>query len=430
MNRQLTKRLLLVGLTLSVGGVVEAALGLVGAPQAMVTAPDGFACDGQIFQPAGSTAAVRLYQGTERPGIIAFSKLGPAGPGYNASGVDPKTRYIFAINRNTDHLLRINKAGSVTDLGAIAGLPSGPNYHIGAFDAKGHFYVAGSKTPLYKIDVGKRRVLSRTQLSSPLGKGAGDITYSAGYFWTATAHGKVQRVNPSTGGVSTLRSPAPLSRSKGVEGAFTYGNNDLGFFGNGGTLYRIAVKNPRRAAPTFVVLSSQRVAATRAVDATACFVAPADLAVAKVNPTQVDARGSMSYDIKVANNGPAESSGWTVKDTLPKGLRHPAASSLGCKIFGGQLSCTGGKLAVGGSATVTVTGAAPRSRSGGVRLDNVVTVWGNDPDPKPENNTTAANTKVIAVPLIDPPVGAATSAAVSAFGIGIVRRRRAGKMAC
>ncbi|MFD8396047.1 DUF6923 family protein [Streptomyces sp. NPDC059680] len=422
MNRNLSRRLLAIALT--VGGVSGGVLGLAAAPQAVAAAPDGFACDGQIFQSAGSTSAVGLYQGTERPGTITFSKLGPTGPGYNAIGVDPKTQYIFAMNRNTDHLLRINKMGSITDLGAVAGLPDKPNYYIGGFDSEGNLYVAGDNTPLYKIDPGQRKVVSSAALSSPLGKGAGDITYSAGYFWTATADGKVQRVG-TTGKVTNFSSPVPPSASNGVGGAFTYGNNDLGFFDNGGTLYRIAVQNPGSAAPTFTLLSSQKAVAAGAVDATACFVARADLQVVKVAPAQVQAGETVTYDITVTNNGPAPSSGWTVKDTLPEGLQNPATSRPGCQILNGQLSCTGGKLAVGDSATITVTGTAPQP--GGVRLDNSVTVAGNDPDPNPENNTSVVTTNVMTVPLIDSSVGAGTAAAVSAVGICVMRRRRSAR---
>ncbi|WP_129312322.1 DUF11 domain-containing protein [Streptomyces sp. L2] len=420
MNRNLSRRLLTIALT--VGGVVEGALGLAVAPHAMAAAPDGFACKGQIFQPAGSTTAVRLYQGTEGQGVITFSKLGPTGPGYNASGVDPKTRYVFVMNRDTDHLLRINETGSVTDLGAVAGLPHKPNYYIGGFDSKGYYYVAGNDTPLYKIDVSKRKVVSKIPLSSPLGKGAGDITYSSGYFWTATAKGKIQRINAATGKVADFFSPVPMSAGKGVGGAFTYGNNDLGFFDNGGKLYRIAVKSPGSSAPTFTLLSSQNAAAGSAVDATACFLAHADLKVTKTHQTEVNAGGAVTYTITVTNNGPSTSSGWTVRDTLPRGLQNPVTSSPGCQILNRQLSCTGGKLAVGDSTTITVTGTAPRP--GGVRLDNIVTVWGNDPDPLPQNNTTAASTRVIPIPLIDPSVGAVTAGAVSAVGMGFVRRRR------
>ncbi|MER6529092.1 DUF11 domain-containing protein [Streptomyces sp. NPDC001508] len=396
-------------------------LGLLGAPHAFAApASDGFECDGQIFQSAGSTSSVKLYTGTVGPGTVSFSPLGPTGPGYNAIGVDPDTQYIFAMRRDNNHLLQINNTGAVKDLGPIAGLPSTANYYIGGFDKAGDFYIAGNGTPLYKVDTKQRKVVSETKLSAPLGGGVGDITYASGFFWSATIDGVIQRINPTTGKVDNFSGMVPAAK-QGYGGAITYGNNDLGFFDNGGTLYRIAVQNPGNAAPTFTLVSSQEAAAASAVDAAACFVARADLEVVKVGPLKVNQGDPVEYTITVMNNGPADSSGWTVNDTLPAGLQNPSTPTPGCTIDGSQLSCTGGALAVGKSATITVKGTAPVP--GGVTLDNVATVRGNDPDPKPENNTSKTTTEVD-VPLIDPAVGTATAAGLGALGTVILRRRR------
>lgn len=419
MNRRLTRRLLAGALTVS--AVTGGSLGLLGAPQALAApASDGFECDGQIFQSAGSTSQVKLYTGTVGPGTVSFSPLGPTGPGYNAIGVDPDTQYIFAMRRDNNHLLQINNKGAVTDLGAIAGLPNTANYYIGGFDKAGDFYIAGNKTPLYKVDTKERKVVSQTKLSAPLGDGVGDITYASGYFWSATIDGVIQRINPTTGKVDNFSGMVPATK-QGYGGALTYGNNDLGFFDNGGTLHRVAVKNPGNAAPTFTLVSSQESAAASAVDATACFVARADLSVVKVGPKWVPQGAPVKYTITVLNNGPADSSGWTVNDTLPDKLQNPSTPTPGCTIEGLQLSCTGGALAVGKTAEITVEGTAPVP--GGVWLDNIATVRGNDPDPKPENNKSTTTTEV-AVPLIDPAVGAATAVGIGALGTVILRRRR------
>ncbi|MFJ5841800.1 DUF6923 family protein [Streptomyces shenzhenensis] len=396
-------------------------LGLL-APQAVAApAADGFECDGQIFQSAGSTSSVKLYTGTVGPGTVDFSPLGPTGPGYNAIGVDPDTQYIFAMRRDNNHLLQINKTGTVKDLGAIAGLPSTTDYYIGGFDKAGDFFIAGNETPLYKVDIKQRTVISKTTLSAPLGGGVGDITYASGFFWSATIDGFIQRIDPASGKVDNFSGMVPATK-QGYGGAFTYGNNDLGFFDNGGTLNRIAVKNPAAAAPTFTLVSSQEAAAASAVDGAACFVARADLQVIKVAPLEVDEGAPVSYQIVVTNNGPADSSGWTVNDTLPTLLQNPTTSTPGCTITGSQMSCTGGALPVGESATITVTGMAPIP--GGVTLDNTVTVRGNDPDPKPENNESKTTTEVVPVPLVDPAVGAAAVAGAGALATVVLRRRR------
>ncbi|MEU6610952.1 DUF11 domain-containing protein [Streptomyces shenzhenensis] len=395
-------------------------LGLLVAPQAVAAASDGFECDGQIFQSAGSTTSVKLYTGTVGPGTVDFSPLGPTGPGYNAIGVDPETQYIFAMRRDNNHLLQINKTGTVKDLGAIAGLPSTTDYYIGGFDKAGDFYIAGNETPLYKVDIKERKVVSKTTLSAPLGGGVGDITYAHGFFWSATIDGFIQRINPTSGKVDNFSGMVPATK-QGYGGAFTYGNNDLGFFDNGGTLNRIAVKNPTNAAPTFTLVSSQEAAAASAVDGAACFVARADLGVVKWAPAEVMEGDQFTYKITVTNHGPADSSGWTVNDTLPALFRNPTTSTPGCTIDGSQLSCTGGALAVGDSATIEVTGTAPVP--GGITLDNRAIVRGNDPDPVPGNNESPATT-VVNTPLIDPAVGAATVAGAGALATVVLRRRR------
>ncbi|MDN3026005.1 DUF11 domain-containing protein [Streptomyces sp. S.PB5] len=397
------------------------ALGL-GAPYAAAAAaPDGFACDGQIFQSAGSNTEVRLYTGAQGPGTISFSPLGKKGRGYNAMGVDPTSRSIFAIRRGDNHLLRINKTGALKDLGTITGLPGNHNYYIGGFDKAGEFYVAGYKTPLYKVDVKARKVVGQKKLSSPLRKGVGDIAIASGHFWAGAQDGTVQRIDPVNGKVSNFRRILPTVR-QGYGGAFTYGNNDLGFFDNGGTLHRLVVKNPGSATPAFTRVSSQKAAAARAVDATACFVARADLEVDKIAPAWVTEGRSITYQIAVKNNGPADSSGWTVTDPLPTGMKNPKSTTPGCTVANSQLSCTGGPLARNETAYITVTGTAPVP--GGVWLDNVVGVRGNDPDPKPDNNTSKTTTEVVAVPMVDPAFGAATVAGAGAIGAVLLRRRR------
>ncbi|QDY78209.1 beta strand repeat-containing protein [Streptomyces qinzhouensis] len=118
----------------------------------------------------------------------------------------------------------------------------------------------------------------------------------------------------------------------------------------------------------------------------------ADLAVMKTGPATVDAGGRISYTITITNNGPDDSSGWTLTDTLPAQIQNPSTGSAGCGIGAGRLTCTGGPLAVGDSVTVTVSGTVADDATG--TITNTATVTGDDPDPNPDNNTNTTNTPV------------------------------------
>ncbi|GGZ45133.1 hypothetical protein GCM10010387_44520 [Streptomyces inusitatus] len=121
----------------------------------------------------------------------------------------------------------------------------------------------------------------------------------------------------------------------------------------------------------------------------------ADLALNKTGPSAVTVGGTVSYAIVVTNNGPSDSTGWTVTDAIPAGLANAATTTPGCSITAGTLTCTGGPLAVGDSATIALTGTAPNAGT----ITNTATVDGNDPDPDPGNNTDTTNTTVTPLPV-------------------------------
>ncbi|MFD8396329.1 SdrD B-like domain-containing protein [Streptomyces sp. NPDC059680] len=147
-----------------------------------------------------------------------------------------------------------------------------------------------------------------------------------------------------------------------------------------------------------------------------------DLSVIKVGPAIVDPAGQIAYNIIVTNNGPNDSTGWTITDPLPTGIFNVETSDAGCGIDAGTLTCTGGPLKVGDSHTITIRGLAPAS--GPVRLDNCVTVKGNEQDPDLDNNTSCVTTHVPEIPMIDPGVG--TAAGLLALGgtLWLSRRRK------
>ncbi|MDX3763424.1 DUF11 domain-containing protein [Streptomyces sp. AK02-04a] len=150
----------------------------------------------------------------------------------------------------------------------------------------------------------------------------------------------------------------------------------------------------------------------------------ADLSVAKAGPALENAGDAVSYEIVVTNYGPDASSGWTLTDQVPTGLLNATVTSTdaNCGQNGGTISCQGSALPAGSSAIVHVTGTAG---PGGSRLTNTVTVDGVEPDPNTDNNVSSANTNVVAIPMIDPVVGAraVAAAAVATAGVALHRRR-------
>jgi uncharacterized repeat protein (TIGR01451 family) len=117
----------------------------------------------------------------------------------------------------------------------------------------------------------------------------------------------------------------------------------------------------------------------------------ADLAVEKsdlVDP--VMAGLEIDYTLLVTNNGPTASFGSLVTDTLPAGVDFVSASPV-CTVDVSVVTCTLGSLAVGESATITITAVA---LDPGLYL-NTVDVVGVDDDPDLLNNHAEEETTVL-----------------------------------
>ena len=109
-----------------------------------------------------------------------------------------------------------------------------------------------------------------------------------------------------------------------------------------------------------------------------------DLSITKVGtPDPTGIGGTLSYTLTVTNNGPSNSSGSTVTDTLPADLAF--AASPDCTEASGTLTCVVDPLLSGNSqvltytATVLPTAASP--------IVNTATVTGLESDPVPANNS-------------------------------------------
>jgi uncharacterized repeat protein (TIGR01451 family) len=150
----------------------------------------------------------------------------------------------------------------------------------------------------------------------------------------------------------------------------------------------------------------------------------ADLAMQKAGPATVDADGIVTWDLAVANLGPAPSTGFVVKDAVPAEVTGASLVDAppGCRLQGRDLVCAqappgcaatqhptvttwanlactprraadGVVLAAGATSTpITLTGTAPGAR--GTVITNTAGVSGTDVDLDTINNTASAGTTV------------------------------------
>ncbi|MBJ7471002.1 MAG: DUF11 domain-containing protein [Solirubrobacteraceae bacterium] len=121
----------------------------------------------------------------------------------------------------------------------------------------------------------------------------------------------------------------------------------------------------------------------------------ADLEIEKTAPATVTAGGTLPYTLEVTNNGPNDATGVVIDDTLPAGTTLESADP-GCASLGGTpivVRCTVGDLAVGASATRTITVRVPVSL-GATAITNSAVVRGNEGDLVPPNDTDTAITQV------------------------------------
>jgi uncharacterized repeat protein (TIGR01451 family) len=125
----------------------------------------------------------------------------------------------------------------------------------------------------------------------------------------------------------------------------------------------------------------------------------ADLRVTKTGPASVQSGQDFSYQVTVANEGPAAAAGVNVIDVLPGGTLIAAPGCTGGP--GEGLTCAVGDLAAGDSRSFTIT----------VRVDSTVPtqfinqayVTSATPDPNPANDKAEVTTDVTPEPPPPPP---------------------------
>ena len=137
---------------------------------------DTFTADGDYYISQSNTV-YHLDTG-ELP--FKFTAINPSDKvRMNAIGFNYKDGYIYGMKSSTNQLLKISASGSVTNLGAIPGVPV-KNYYIGGFDLDGNFYIAlGNKMYIVDVDSENNNAnISSTKINLSSRFTAPDLAYS------------------------------------------------------------------------------------------------------------------------------------------------------------------------------------------------------------------------------------------------------------
>ncbi|MCP5089305.1 MAG: DUF11 domain-containing protein [Gammaproteobacteria bacterium] len=119
-----------------------------------------------------------------------------------------------------------------------------------------------------------------------------------------------------------------------------------------------------------------------------------ELAITQTDtPDPVNVASGLAYTLTAANNGPEDSTGVTVTDTLPAGVIFQSASATqgSCAHSAGVVTCLLGDISSGANATINIVVTAPVAAG---TITNSATVSGNETDPFLGNNTDNETTTV------------------------------------
>jgi uncharacterized repeat protein (TIGR01451 family) len=392
-----------------------------------------FACEeSTVF--VSQNQDTQLYRLVYGAGSTTFEAVGPAaGLQYNALSFNQDDGYLYAIGLSTSvrgHLLQIDSAGGVTDLGLVSGLPtgaSGSNSLVtGAFDADGDLYLAENRITnvIYRVDLGTQTATSITLSQSVR---LADWAFVGGVLWGVEVPDSTDlvRIDPSTGAVTRFANDVVPADNPGYGAAWTYGNGHLGLSSNGtGQVYEVAITDPTGATPTFELVSTVTGPSSAQNDGASCVADElVDLSVEKTGPAVVAPGGAITWTVVVTNEGPGTSSGHSVTDIVAGGITDLDSPDEACApVAADTVQCVSGALEPGQSVTYTITGTAPDQP--GI-VENDATVVGLEEDPDGEDDTDGHETSVeeAAIPLVAP-WPAAVFASLAFAGFVLVRHRR------
>ncbi|WP_053956606.1 DUF7507 domain-containing protein [Inediibacterium massiliense] len=160
------------------------------------------------------------------------------GVNINAIGYNILDDMIYGIEDNSTNLVRVAEDGSITNFGAITGLPSPSpgRYNVADIDDQGNMYVTRQlQTTMYVVDVNQNsptfgQVINTVTLSEVTNVADWSYSVSDGMLYGVNgATGNVVMVNPTTGAVTVLT-------TNGIPTGSAYGAT---FMGADGTLYAI-----------------------------------------------------------------------------------------------------------------------------------------------------------------------------------------------
>ncbi|MGM1016993.1 MAG: DUF6923 family protein [Actinomycetota bacterium] len=386
--------------------VAVVAMSALGALDVVRPAPAA-AAPGDPFDPdvptvfIGQDVPTRLYTAVQGPGTVTFTPEGAtADRAYNAIGYNTNNNYLYAIRRDpgfTNALQRIGQDGVIVGLGPVTGLPAltGSNqYNQGDFGAGAtadilYVRTITSTTQMWAVDVTTNSATSITLLA-PV-PNVSDFVYKDGFLWGLHSDDRMYRIDPQSGAVDSWPTGLGFGTTFGAQ--WRYGNGNIGVSANvGGTVHQIAIHDATTSSPTFELIWSAAGPPSGNNDGAASAGADVDLGIVKTGPTTYAPGDAIDYTLTVTNNGPGNSSGFVVKDTLPTSVVGPSTSTPGCSIAGNDLQCVLGGLPVGDSVDIEISGTISLGAAG--ELTNTATVIGNELDPNPDNDSSTS----VAVP--------------------------------
>ncbi|HEV8102921.1 MAG TPA: DUF11 domain-containing protein, partial [Gaiellaceae bacterium] len=226
-----------------------------------------------------------------------------------------------------------------------------------------------------------------------------DFTQVGDFLWGAL-NNTLQRLDPQTGQVDTFQTNLFTNSEDGAAGAvFTYGNGNLGISSsNTGVVSQVAIGNPGSSSPTFTLVSQSPGPQSHRNDGASCTPHPniTDLSIVKSGPANVLPESTITWTLTVTNAGPAISSGFTVKDTVPVAVTNVASSTPGCSVSGNDVTCVGPSLGVDESFQIALTGTAPATN--GACVQNFARILANEQD---DNERSASVQTCVAAELAD-----------------------------
>ncbi|SEJ85540.1 conserved repeat domain-containing protein/Por secretion system C-terminal sorting domain-containing protein [Dyadobacter sp. SG02] len=370
------------------------------------TNPIPFRCsDSQIFY-SGGAANSTLNNVNYSANPLIYSPIGsPTTPIYNGIGFNPTDGFIYGMPAAaSDHILRIDGIGSITDLGPVANLPSSFVCTAGEIDDQGNYYVMqNSGGVIYKIDI-------PTMTASPItispAVAVSDITYSVTtglLYGTINGSGELVSIDPATGTVVTIGSETAGLTFGAMMGT---GSGDIYGISNSGGFYRFNIITGARVKIAEATFLDANVDGAHCVTAELEF--PTDISVTKTDGSTLYTPGTNTvYTIVVTNNGPFGVMDAIVSDPLPAGISsgdvtYTAIASTGSTtaVAGTQSGAINDIVSIqpNGSVTYTVTISVPATLI--ENLVNVVTVTppAGTTDTDPGNNT-ATDTDVNSLPV-------------------------------